>query len=113
MENENQILLYRLPNGDAMVEAVLKDETLWLTQKAMAQLFGVGTQAITKHLHNIFASEELKKEATCSKMEQVQTEGNRNVRRSVDYFNLDAVIAVGYRVNSKQATLFRQWLCAA
>lgn len=109
MQNEGQILLYRLPNGEAKVEAVLKDETLWLTQKAMAQLFGVGTQAITKHLRNIYASEELQKEATCSKMEQVQIEGNRNVTRSMDYYNLDAVIAVGYRVNSKQATLFRQW----
>jgi len=109
MESENKILLYRLPNGEARVEAILKDETLWLTQKTMAQLFGVGPQAITKHLGNIYASEELKKEATCSKMEQVQVEGNRNVTRLVDFYNLDAVIAVGYRVNSKQATLFRQW----
>lgn len=106
---DNNILLYRLPNGDVKVEILFKDETLWLTQNKMATLFDVNTQAITKHLKNIYAEGELNKEATCSKMEQVQKEGERMVSRMVDMYNLDAIIAVGYRVNSKQATNFRIW----
>ena len=77
-----------------------KDETVWATQKAMAALFDVGTPAINKHLTNIFAEGELKKEATVSKMEIVQTEGNREVKRMMELYNLDAIISVGYRVNS-------------
>ena len=83
--------------------------TLWLTQAAMAELFGVGSQAITKHLKNIYAEGELSLEATCSKMEQVQNEGNRQVSREISFYNLDAIIAVGYRVNSARATHFRIW----
>ena len=91
------------------MNVIFKDETFWMTQKAMSELFDVNSQAITKHIGNIFAEGELEKEATCSKMEQVQQEGKRQVRRQKDFYNLDMIIAVGYRVNSKKATRFRQW----
>ena len=91
------------------VQVLYKDETVWATQKAMATLFDVGVPAINKHLNNIFEEGELKKEATISKMEIVQTEGNRTVNRSTTLYNLDAIISVGYRVNSIRATQFRQW----
>ena len=107
--NEIQFLLYNTPDENIKVNVVVKDETLWLTQKAMAELFDVNTQAITKHLKNIFEEGELQKEATCSKMEQVQQEGERLVKRNVEFYNLDAIISVGYRVNSQKATQFRIW----
>lgn len=102
-------LLYTSPNGDVKVEVVLIKETVWLTQKAIAQLFGVKVPAIRKHLENIYQSGELTKEATISILETVQTEGRREVKRNVEYYNLDAIISVGYRVNSAQATRFRIW----
>ena len=108
-ENNGQIILYSIDNQKEFVNVVFKDETFWLTQKAMAELFDVNSQAITKHLMNIFQEGELDKDSTCSKMEQVQKEGSRNVTRNLDFYNLDAIIAVGYRVNSKKATKFRQW----
>ncbi len=108
MENNN-IILYQTENSDVVVNVIYKDETFWLTQKAMAELFGVKSQAVTKHLQNIYQEEELSENATCSKMEQVQNEGGRSVKRVLDFYNLDAIIAVGYRVNSKKATKFRQW----
>ena len=80
-----------------------------MTQKAMAELFDVNVPAVSKHLSNIFEDEELIKESTVSKMEIVQKEGNRNIKREQEFYNLDAIIAVGYRVNSKKATRFRQW----
>lgn len=104
-----QFLIYNAVDEQLSVNAVIKDETIWLTQKAMAELFCVNTQAIGKHLSNIYDENELNKNATCSKMEQVQKEGNRTVQRTVDFYNLDAIISVGYRVNSKRATKFRQW----
>lgn len=107
--NEIQFLLYNTPDENIKVNVIVKDETLWLTQKAMAELFDVNTQAITKHLKNIFEEGELQKEATCSKMEQVQQEGGRLVKRNVEFYNLDAIISVGYRVNSHKATQFRIW----
>ena len=107
--NEIQFLLYNTPNENIKVNVIVKDETLWLTQKAMAELFDVNTQAITKHLKNIFEEGELEKAATCSKMEQVQQEGGRLVKRNVEFYNLDAIISVGYRVNSQKATQFRIW----
>ena len=91
------------------IQVLYKNETIWATQKAMAALFNVGTPAINKHLTNIFSEGELKKEATVSKMEIVQTEGNREVKRMMELYNLDAIISVGYRVNSIRATQFRQW----
>lgn len=102
-------LLYTSPKGDVKVEVILNDETVWLSQKSIAQLFGVNVPAISKHLDNIFESGELNKEATVSILETVQTEGNREVKRNIEYFNLDAIISVGYRVNSAQATRFRIW----
>ena len=108
--NEIQFILYSMPDGDGKVQVVIKDETLWCTQKAMAQLFGVGVPAISKHLSNIYAEGELDKDTTFSKMEIVVNRGFRGaVPEEVDFYSLDAIIAVGYRVNSLKATRFRQW----
>ena len=109
MTETNNIVFYQTENADVVVNVVYKDETFWLNQKAMASLFDVNPQAITKHLSNIYEEQELVKDSTCSILEQVQKEGKRNVKRSVEFYNLDAIIAVGYRVNSKKATKFRQW----
>lgn len=108
-QTPQNIVLYQMDNSNVYVNVYYSGETFWLTQKAMAELFGVNPQAITKHLGNIYEEHELEKESTCSKMEQVQQEGIRTVKRMVDFYNLDAIIAVGYRVNSKQATAFRIW----
>jgi hypothetical protein len=102
-------LLYSSSDGQIRVDVYLQNETLWLTQKGMAELFGVETPAISKHLANIYETKELSPEATISILETVQKEGKRNVKRKIEYYNLDAVIAVGYRVNSYQATQFRIW----
>ena len=109
MEQKHDIVLYQIDDTNVCVSVYFENETFWLTTKAMAELFGVKTQAITKHLGNIYEEEELTREATCSKKEQVQIEGDREVKRNLDFYNLDAIIAVGYRVNSKKATKFRQW----
>ena len=109
MSEQNQFLLYTAPNGAVKVDVFFKDETVWLTQKALAELFGVKVPAVNKHLKNIFDSDELTREATVSKMEIVRAEGGREVAREVEFYNLDAIIAVGYRVNSYQATQFRIW----
>ncbi|HEX4954955.1 MAG TPA: virulence RhuM family protein [Thermoanaerobaculia bacterium] len=106
---ESALLLYTAPDGAVKVGVVFRDETAWLTQKALADLFGVGIPAIAKHLKNIFESGELDPAATVSKVEMVRTEGARQVTRAVEHYNLDAIIAVGYRVNSYQATQFRIW----
>ncbi len=108
-DQTTEFLLYTVPNGSIKVEVLLNNETIWLTQKRMAELFGVGVAAISKHLDNIYASGELQREATFSILETVQQEGARQVARKLEYFNLDAVISVGYRVNSAQATQFRIW----
>lgn len=105
----SNFLLYTTPNNEVKIEIYFQNETVWLTQQKMADLFGVGKAAISKHLANIFESGELQKEATVSKMETVQQEGNREVTRTIDYYNLDAIISVGYRVNSSKATQFRIW----
>ena len=110
MTNEIQFILYNLPENEGSVQGVVRDETIWLTQKAMAQLFGVNVPAISKHLQNIYDSGELNKNATISKMETVVNRGFRGeVKENVDFYNLDAIISVGYRVNSAKATHFRQW----
>ena len=109
MIQEHEIVLYQVEGTNICVNVVFKDETFWMTQKAMAELFDVNVPAISKHLSNIFEEGELFKEATVSKMEIVQMEGNRKVKREPEFYNLDAIIAVGYRVNSKKATRFRQW----
>lgn len=108
-DQTTEFLLYTAPNGAIKVEVLLADETIWLTQKRMAELFGVGVAAVSKHLENIYASGELQREATLSILETVQQEGARQVTRKLEYYNLDAVISVGYRVNSAQATQFRIW----
>ncbi len=102
-------LLYSAPEGNIKVEVILNDETVWLSQKSIAHLFGVQVPAISKHLKNIFESGELDKDSTISILETVQEEGVRTVKRNTEYFNLDAIISVGYRVNSRQATRFRIW----
>ncbi|MEG1559184.1 MAG: RhuM family protein [Bacilli bacterium] len=107
--NETNILLYETDEGKINVDVILKDETIWLTQKSMAELFAVNVPAINKHLNNIFEDKELDKNLTVSKMEIVRKEGNRSVNRELEFYNLDAIIAVGYRVNSKKATKFRIW----
>ena len=110
MSNEIQFLLYSLPNEEGKVQVVIKDETLWCTQKAMAQLFGVGVPAISKHLGHIFEEGELDRTTTVSKMEIVVNRGFRgSVNEEVEFYSLDAIIAVGYRVSSLKATRFRQW----
>lgn len=107
---EIQFLLYSMPDTDGKVQVVVKDETLWCTQRAMAQLFGVGVPAISKHLANIFSEGELDPNTTISKMETVVNRGIRGeVMEFIDFYALDAIIAVGYRVNSLKATRFRQW----
>lgn len=110
MSNEIQFLLYNMPDADGKVQVVIRGETLWCTQKAMAQLFGVGVPAISKHLKNIFAEGELDPDTTISKMETVVNRGIRGeVNELIDFYSLDAIIAVGYRVSSLKATRFRQW----
>jgi hypothetical protein len=106
---ESNIVLYETQDGKVNVDVLLRYESIWLTQKSMAELFDVNVPAINKHLSNIYDEGELLKDSTISKMEIVQKEGKRNIKRNVDFYNLDAIIAVGYRVNSKKATKFRIW----
>lgn len=104
-----EFLLYKSANNQVKLEIFLKNENIWLTQEKIAQLFGVDRSVITKHLSNIFESGELNKESTCAKFAQVRNEGGRSVNREIEFYNLDAIISVGYRVNSRQATHFRIW----
>ena len=104
-----EFLIFQAENKEQGIEVMYADGTIWCTQKAMAALFDVGVPAISKHLANVFEVGELKEESTISKMETVQQEGSRTVKRSVVMYKLDAIIAVGYRVNSIRATQFRQW----
>lgn len=106
---QTPFLLYGSDDDKVRVRVLLRDETIWLSLSQMAELFDVGVPAISKHLKNIYETGELERKATVSKMETVQPEGGRQVRRSLDYYNLDAIIAVGYRVNSRRATRFRIW----
>lgn len=108
-EDLKNFVLYTAPNGEIKVEVLLQDESVWLTQKAIAELFGVDRTVITKHLGNIYETNELEKNSTSAKIAQVQKEGNRTVNREIEYYNLDAIISVGYRVNSNKATQFRIW----
>lgn len=108
----NKIIFYRTESIKVEFEVHFEDETFWLTQKKMGKLFGVESHTITYHLQEIYKSGELSHEATTRKIRVVQKEGNRNVQRDVDFYNLDAIISVGYRVNSKEATQFRIWATA-
>ena len=109
LDKTGKFLLYKARDGAVTVDVFFQDETVWLTQKALAELFGVQVPAINKHLKNIFESGELEERSTISNLETVRQEGSRKVRRQLEYYNLDAIIAVGYRVNSYQATQFRIW----
>jgi hypothetical protein len=108
----NDVLLYTDANGKVKIDVFFGDETFWLSQKKMAELFGVSLSTINEHLQNIFSSNELAADSTIRKFRIVQREGNREVNREIDFYNLDAIIAVGYRVNSFQATQFRKWATA-
>ena len=108
MSDNNEIVLYQ-PDALTKIDVCVADETVWLTQQQLAMLFGTEVPAISKHIRNIYKSEELNKSATLSKMEIVQTEGNRTVHRKIDIYNLDMILSVGYRVNSRNASRFRQW----
>ena len=110
---QSNIILYQTENQNVTVNVTFQNESFWLSQKMIAQLFGVEIPAISKHLNNIYLENELIKESTISILETVQQEGNRNVKRNIEFYNLDAIIAVGYRVNSKQATQFRIWATQA
>ena len=109
MGKELQFILYNLPDGEGSVQAYIENETIWLTQKAMSQLFDVSVSAINQHLKNIYDSNELAPDATIKKILIVQQEGARQVKREQTFYNLDVIISVGYRVNSQKATKFRQW----
>jgi hypothetical protein len=110
MENkETKFIIYSQPSGNVRIDVFLQDETVWLTQKTMSELFDTTTQNITTHLKNIFGSGELEENSTCKEILQVQQEGNRQVSRNQKFYNLDAIISVGYRVNSTKATQFRIW----
>ena len=109
---ESNLIFYTTPNGQVSVQVQYEDGSFWLTQKRMAELFGVDVRTINEHLQNIYHSKELLKEPTIRKIRIVQQEGKRDVSRELDFYNLDAIIAVGYRVNSYQATQFRIWAWA-
>ncbi|MFA6537602.1 MAG: virulence RhuM family protein [Patescibacteria group bacterium] len=109
LEKFNNFVIFQTENGKVNIDVFFKDDTLWLTQKKLAELFEVNVPAISKHLDNIYGDGELNKEATVSILETVQFEGGREVNRKVEYFNLNAILAVGYRVNSHRAIDFRKW----
>ena len=110
MENVNdKIIIYQTDDGNTQIDVRLENETVWLTQAQMAELFLTDRTSIVRHINNIYKAEELEREATCAKIAQVQTEGGRQVTRTIPYFNLDMIISVGYRVNSKRGVKFRQW----
>jgi hypothetical protein len=109
MHQENKFIIYSTPAGEVRVDVFLEEETVWLTQKAMASLFGVVKSTINEHLSNIYDTNELSKASTVRNFRTVQLEGERSVSRLLEYYNLDAIISVGYRVNSSKATQFRIW----
>lgn len=106
---ESEIILYTTPQGDVKIDIRFEDETFWLTQQKIADLFEIDRSVITKHIGNVYSEKELDKKATSAKFAQVRNEGNRQVTRQIEFYNLDAIIAVGYRVNSYSATQFRIW----
>jgi hypothetical protein len=105
---KGEIVLYQ-PDESIRLEVRIEDETVWLSQAQMAELFGTNRQAITKHIKNIYETGELDREATSSILELLQKEGNRNVKRKIEFYNLDTIISVGFRVNTRQGILFRTW----
>ena len=109
MNLNNQIIIYQTEDGQTQIDVRMENETVWLTQAQMAELFETDRTSIVRHINNIYRADELEREATCAKIAQVQTEGKRQVTRTIPYFNLDMIISVGYRVNSKRGVKFRQW----
>jgi hypothetical protein len=107
--NKGDIILYQNQDGNIKIDVRLEDETVWLTQEQMALLFGKGRSTVTEHIGNVYQEGELESEATCRKFRQVRLEGNREVSREIEYYNLDVIISVGYRVKSVQGTQFRIW----
>ncbi len=105
----NAIEIYSSQDGSIQLNVKLENDTVWLTQSQMAELFGVDRTSIVRHIRNIYKSEELDQNSTCAKNAQVRTEGHRSILREIPYYNLDMIISVGYRVNSKNATSFRRW----
>ena len=106
---QNKIIIYQTEDGQTQIDVRMENETVWLTQAQMAELFQTDRTSIVRHINNIYKVEELDRESTCAKIAQVQMEGSRKVTRSIPYFNLDMIISVGYRVNSKRGIKFRQW----
>ena len=106
---ENKIIIYQTEDGQTQIDVRLENETVWLTQAQMAELFETDRTSIVRHINNIYKVEELDRESTCAKNAQVQIEGKRTVKRNIPYFNLDMIVSVGYRVNSKRGVKFRQW----
>ena len=106
---ENKIIIYQTEDGKTQIDVRLENDTVWLTQAQMAELFQTDRTSIVRHIQNIYKIGELDRESTCAKIAQVQTEGHRYVRRTIPYFNLDMIISVGYRINSKRGVKFRQW----
>lgn len=109
MNKEIDFLLYRAPDSDILIRPIIKDETIWLTQKAMAELFDCSADNISLHIKNIYSDGELNEKATTEEFSVVQKEGNRLVNRNQKFYNLDAIISVGYRVNSRKATDYRHF----
>ena len=108
MDTENKIVIYQTDDGQTQIDVRLENETVWLTQSQMAELFQTDRTSIVRHINNIYKVEELERASTCAKIAQVQMEGKRTVKRNIPYFNLDMIISVGYRVNSKRGVKFRQ-----
>lgn len=109
MDTDNKFIIYQTEDGQTQIDVRLESDTVWLTQAQMAELFETDRTSIVRHINNIYKVEELDRESTCAKIAQVQVEGKRNVKRNIPYFNLDMIISVGYRVNSKRGVKFRQW----
>ena len=109
MKEDQKIVIYQTPDGKTQIDVRLENETVWLTQAQMAELFETDRTSIVRHINNIYRVDELERETTCAKIAQVQTECKRQVTRTIPYFNLDMIISVGYRVNSKRGVKFRQW----
>lgn len=109
MEEKNNIVIYQSEDGKTKIDVKLEEETVWLSQQQMAELFNTSRSNIIEHINNIYAEEELSKNLTCQNFRQVRKEGNRNVSREIPFYNLDMIISLGYRIKSKIATNFRKW----
>ena len=109
MEEKNNIVIYQLEDGKTKIDVKLEDETVWLSQQQMAEVFSTSRTNIIEHINNIYNEEELDKNSTCQNFRQVRIEGNRTVNREIPYYNLDMIISLGYRIKSKVATNFRKW----